>query len=100
MAAAEWMYLTWSRTAHARRPSDPVCGEWIALHVAPPFADDRIGNAKPVERTLVAALARRYPSSDSDRDFDRWTDDHADAMREVFRAFPPDPDVCTLFVDG
>ena len=39
MAAAEWMYLTWSRTANARCPSDPVCAEWIALHVARPFAD-------------------------------------------------------------
>ena len=37
MAAAEWMYLTFSRTAHARKPKDPTCAEWIALHVGPQF---------------------------------------------------------------
>lgn len=37
MAAAEWMYLTWSRAAHGRKPRDPVCAEWIALHVGPQF---------------------------------------------------------------
>ena len=37
MAAAEWMYLTWSRAAHARAPSDPTCAEWIALHVGAQF---------------------------------------------------------------
>ena len=37
MAAAEWMYLTWSRAAHDREPCDPVCAEWIALHVGPQF---------------------------------------------------------------
>lgn len=69
MAAAEWMYLTWSRSAHERRPSDPVCREWIALHVARPFADqvswlrdelDRLGPqlAPARQRTLAAAFRR------------------------------------------
>ena len=39
MAAAEWMYLTWSRNAHDRKPRDPVCAEWIALHVGRQFTD-------------------------------------------------------------
>jgi len=69
MAAAEWMYLTWSRTAHARRPSDPVCGEWVALHVARPFADqvvwllgelDRLGTElAPARQHKLAAAFRR-----------------------------------------
>lgn len=69
MAAAEWMYLTWSRAAHARRPIDPVCGEWIALHVTPPFTDqvdwlqdelDRLGPelAPARQHKLVAAFRR------------------------------------------
>lgn len=37
MAAAEWMYLTWSRAAHERKPKDRTCAEWIALHVGPQF---------------------------------------------------------------
>ena len=62
----------------------------------------RIGNASPVERTLVEALARRCPSSGPAEagDFDRWNDDYADAMREVYRAFPGDPDVCALFAEA
>ena len=69
MAAAEWMYLTRSRTAHAHRPSDPVCGEWIALHVARPFADqvvwlldelDRLGpELAPARQHRLAAAFRR-----------------------------------------
>ena len=69
MAAAEWMYLTWSRAAHARGPSHPVCGEWIALHVSPPFADqvawlldelDRLGpQLTPVRQHKLAAAFRR-----------------------------------------
>ena len=69
MAAAEWMYLTWSRAAHARRPRDPVCGEWIALHVARPFVDqvawlrdeiDRLGpQLAPVHQRRLATAFRR-----------------------------------------
>ena len=66
MTAAEWMYLTWSRAAHHRRPSHPICGEWIALHVAQPFADqvawlrdqlDRLGPALPAFRERQVANA-------------------------------------------
>lgn len=39
MAAAEWMYHTWCQEAQRRQPADPVSTEWIALHVAPPFAE-------------------------------------------------------------
>ncbi len=39
MAAAEWMYLTWCQEAHQRQPRDPVCAQWIALHVDEPFAN-------------------------------------------------------------
>ena len=63
-------------------------------------ARDRIGNAGPIERALIEALVRRYPSSESAGDFDRWNDDYAGAMREVYRSFPHDPDVCTLFAEA
>jgi thiaminase/transcriptional activator TenA len=39
MLAAEWMYLTWCTAAHATRPRRPGPADWIALHVAPGFAD-------------------------------------------------------------
>ena len=69
MAAAEWMYLTWNRAAHERRPSDPACGEWIALHVTSPFTDqvawlldelDRLGpQLAPARQHKLAATFRR-----------------------------------------
>ena len=63
-------------------------------------ARERIANATPVERALVEALARRYPSPEPDGDFDGWNDGYAAAMREVHRSFPHDPDVCTLYADA
>ena len=61
---------------------------------------DRIGNAAPVERALVEALAHRYPLSEPDGGFGRWNDDYADAMREVYRSFSSDSDVCALFAEA
>ena len=63
MAAAEWMYLTWSRTAHAHRPSDPVCGEWIALHVAPPFTDQVDWLLDELDRSRARSWHRRGSTS-------------------------------------
>jgi thiaminase/transcriptional activator TenA len=39
MGAAEWMYHTWCLEAQNHQPADPVVAEWIALHVAAPFAE-------------------------------------------------------------
>jgi len=39
MLAAEWMYHDWCTAAHAARPRLAGPAEWIALHVAPGFAD-------------------------------------------------------------
>ncbi len=69
MAAAEWMYLTWCQTAQEKQPHDPVCADWIALHVGSPFADqvswlleqlDRLGPALPPDhqQRLAAAFSR------------------------------------------
>jgi len=38
MLAAEWMYHEWCKAAHAVGPRQPGPADWIALHVAPPFA--------------------------------------------------------------
>ena len=45
----------------------------------PPFARRSTGSRAPtpVERALVEALARRYPSPEPDGDFARWNDDYA-----------------------
>lgn len=55
--------------------------------------------ASPVERALIQALAVRYqPQWTSDRSaLDRA---YADAMRQVARDFPQDPDVLALFAES
>jgi tetratricopeptide (TPR) repeat protein len=55
-----------------------------------------------VERALIRALARRYPSdrvsaSDEPR---AWEDAYAAAMREVYAEFPNDADVALLFAEA
>ena len=71
----------------------------LAVRDAARQALDRIEGAAPIERALVEALARRYPSPEPGG-FDRWNDDYADAMRDVHRSFPDDPDVCALFAEA
>jgi thiaminase/transcriptional activator TenA len=39
MLAAEWMYHEWCSAAHAAGPRQKGPADWIALHVAPAFAD-------------------------------------------------------------
>ena len=64
---------------------------------------DRIEGTAPVERgarrgarpALSVIRARRLRPVER-----RLRDDYADAMRDVFRSFPDDPDVCALFVEA
>jgi tetratricopeptide (TPR) repeat protein len=53
----------------------------------------------PVERALIAAVARRHSADPAAKraDLDRV---YADAMREVARQFPGDLDVATMFADA
>jgi len=54
------------------------------------------------ESMLADALLSRYQSSSpvSDKDYDRWNDDFANAMRNVYNAYPEDGDVCALFAEA
>lgn len=55
--------------------------------------------ASPVERALIGALGARYPA-DRPADGAVWNRDYAEAMRAVYRQFPDDLDVATLFADA
>jgi tetratricopeptide (TPR) repeat protein len=59
----------------------------------------RLDGCTAVERALIEALALRYadPSPERRADLDRA---YADAMAEVWRRFPDDPDVGALFADA
>ncbi len=56
--------------------------------------------ATGVERALAKALTARYPTSSPAADCSVWNADYADAMRTVYREYPADLDVATLFADA
>ena len=74
----------------------PVC------HEAASAALSLAGDAAPAERALIQALAKRYRNGhERDREvLDAWHRDYADAMREVCRAYPDDPDIAALYVEA
>ncbi len=87
-----------------------ACGPHINLTVVPPpaaelawkelnLARKNAANASPVERALIDALAKRYasPQPEDRSPLDRA---YADAMREVWKQFPNDPDVGAFFAEA
>jgi tetratricopeptide (TPR) repeat protein len=80
---------------NAPMTDEAVPAAWAALQQATALAPQ----ASPVEQAYVQALAARYaPTPVADRaPLDRA---YADAMREVARRFPDDPDAATLFAEA
>src|SRR6476646_5049203 len=87
-----------------------ACGPHINSMAVPPaaaelalkelgLAQKNTGNASPVERALIGALAKRYanPQPEDRSGLDRA---YADAMREVWKEYPKDPDVGALFAEA
>jgi tetratricopeptide (TPR) repeat protein len=87
-----------------------ACGPHINLTVVPPpaaelawkeisLAQKHSSGASPVEGALIDALAKRYASPQPE---DRIPLDraYADAMREVWKKFPKDPDVGAFFAEA
>ena len=87
-----------------------ACGPHINSMAVPPpaaelawkeleLAQKNAGNASPVERALIDALAKRYanPQPEDRSGLDRA---YADAMREVWKKYPKDPDVGALFAEA
>ena len=87
-----------------------ACGPHInSIAVPPPAAElawkelelaqKNVGNASPVERALIGVLAKGYanPQPEDRSGLDRA---YADAMREVWKKYPKDPDVGALFAEA
>jgi len=87
-----------------------ACGPHInAMGVAPPAAElawkelelaqKNAAKASPVEQALIDALAKRYanPQPEDRSGLDRA---YANAMREVWKKYPEDPDVGALFAES
>jgi tetratricopeptide (TPR) repeat protein len=87
-----------------------ACGPHInSMAVPPPSAElawrelalarKNAGNATPVERALIDVLGKRYanPQPEDRSGLDRA---YADAMRDVWKKYPNDPDVGALFAEA
>jgi tetratricopeptide (TPR) repeat protein len=87
-----------------------ACGPHINAMAVPPreaelawkelgLAQKNAGNASPVERALIDALAKRYanPQPEDRSGLDRG---YADAMREVWKKYPKDAEVGALFAEA
>jgi len=87
-----------------------ACGPHINAIAVPPaeaalawneleLAQKNAGNAEPIEQALIDALAKRYanPQPEDRSGLDRA---YADAMREVWKKYPGDPDVGALFAES
>ena len=61
-----------------------------------------LAGATPAEQALIRALDERYQSATpvSPPEFITWNDAYAAAMRDVYRTFPDDLDVCALFAEA
>jgi tetratricopeptide (TPR) repeat protein len=87
-----------------------ACGPHINFTLVPPpaaelawkeigLAKENEKNASPVERALIDALSKRYanPQPEDRAPLDRA---YADAMREVWKKFPNDPDAGVFFAEA
>src|SRR5512132_1241403 len=87
-----------------------ACGPHINSMAVPPpaaelawkereLAQKNAGNASPVEGALIGALAKRCanPQPEDRNGLDRA---YADAMREVWKKYPKDPDVGAFFAEA
>ena len=87
-----------------------ACGPHINAMAVPPaaaelawkelgLAQKNAGNAHPIEQALIDALAKRYASPQPE-DRSGLVRAYADAMREVWKKYPEDPDVGALFAEA
>jgi tetratricopeptide (TPR) repeat protein len=87
-----------------------ACGPHInSIAVPPPAAElawkelelaqKNAGNASPVERALIDALAKRYANPQPE-DRSGLDSAYADGMREVWKKYPRDPDVGAFFAEA
>ena len=73
---------------------------WDTCHHFSRTAATYLADATPVEKALIGALQHRYPVDYPPEDLSTPNANYADQMREVYRRFPGDLDVVTLFADA
>lgn len=71
-----------------------------ATHDAVNNAEQRAANASQRERDYVAALAKRYPSSEPAADWLGFHREYSEAMRAMAVKYPDDLDAATMFAES
>jgi tetratricopeptide (TPR) repeat protein len=80
--------------------NDPASEErFKQAHEAIQKAVDLSGNASDAERDYILAMAKRFPA-DPKSDLRKAAEEYRDAMREVMKKYPDDPDAATLFAES
>ena len=76
------------------------CTRLCSSHVR--LARGLVAGVSDLEAKLIHALAMRFQKDHpvATDVFDQWDDDYADAMREVYHAYPEDMDVAALFAEA
>ncbi|KAJ4162304.1 hypothetical protein NW754_013738 [Fusarium falciforme] len=71
-------------------------------HEAAKLAEANTDGITPVEKALIKAVQYRYPAKKPEgaEACVHWNQGFADAMEEVYKEFPDDLDVITLYVDA
>lgn len=72
-------------------------------HQAAKLAEANLETASEVERALIRAVRHRYPAEEAPSDSgicEHWNKAFANAMEKVYRDFPNDLDVITIYVDA
>lgn len=70
------------------------------VHQAIQQAIAHAGKATPFEQALIHAIPYRHPRDAADTDYGAYNRAYADAMAKVYRQFPDDLDVVTLYADA
>ncbi|RSL64216.1 hypothetical protein CEP53_004131 [Fusarium sp. AF-6] len=71
-------------------------------HEAAKLAESNTDGITPVEKALIKAVQHRYPTEKPEgaEACVHWNQGFADAMEEVYKEFPDDLDIITLYVDA
>jgi tetratricopeptide (TPR) repeat protein len=69
-------------------------------HIAAAKAKAHSAKALPVERAIIDAIQFRYSEEVPAKDFSVWNRHYARAMKSVYKNFPDDLDVATLYADA
>jgi len=80
--------------------NDPASEDRLKqAHEAIQKAVDLSSNASEAERGYIFAMAKRFPA-DPKADLRKAAEEYRDAMREVVKNYPDDPDAATLFAES